>query len=332
MPRHFTHLTRYFLIGLLAVSSIQCQSASETPSLRRIGVLVGVPFFMDTVTGFKAGMAELGYMEGRNIAYEIREAYSGPDEERRMAEELVAAGVDLILATPTEVSIIARDVAQPLGIPVVFANAALEGLNLVSSIREPGVGITGVRFPGPDLALLRFERLIEFVPGARHVLVPHQKEYPIIPPQMDVLREAAANQGITLIDLPATSIDDMKRQLDDLDASDAAVDAVLVIADPMILDPAGMNVLGVFAGDRKIPVGGIQSPEHPVFIFSVMISNSATGGQAARIIHKILRGTPAGDIPIESAETFFDINLKGLSWLGIEPPESLLSKADTLLK
>src|SRR5204862_2918700 len=121
--------------------------------------------------------------------------------------------VDLIFVFPTEVSIAAKKAIQGTNIPVVFAQAFIEQSNLVNSVREPGGNITGVRFPGPDLAIKRLEVLLELAPKAKRLWVPYQKGYPNVPPQLEALRPAAAAAGVTLVEAPFANVTELQADL-----------------------------------------------------------------------------------------------------------------------
>jgi len=157
----------------------------KTPRIYKIGVLNGFDFFGRTVDGFKAKMAELGYVDGENIAYDVQESNVDLDRYRSILQKFADDKVDLIFTFPTEASMEAKKIAQTTGIPVVFSNANIEGMNLVDSIREPGNNTTGVRYPGPDIALGRLEVMMVIVPDAKNILVPYDKNYPNVPPQLE---------------------------------------------------------------------------------------------------------------------------------------------------
>ena len=105
---------------------------------------------------------------------------------KSVLQKFVADKVDAIFVFPTEASLEAKTATQGTNIPVVFNFAFIEGMGLVDSVRAPGGNITGVRYPGPDIAIKRFEIMRALVPQAKRMLIPYQKGYPIVTPQVEV--------------------------------------------------------------------------------------------------------------------------------------------------
>lgn len=94
-----------------------------------MGILPGFPPFVILVDGFKAKMAELGYIEGKNIFYDMQEVSLDPGEHRRAIKKFVADKVDLIFVFPTGATVTAREASQGSNIPILFVMAGLEGNN-----------------------------------------------------------------------------------------------------------------------------------------------------------------------------------------------------------
>ncbi|MEZ4702935.1 MAG: ABC transporter substrate-binding protein [Rhodothermales bacterium] len=322
-----------FLLSAAVLALSGAIGCNRQDGVHRVGIIIGLPFFEDAMVGFEERMGELGYAGGSAIEYIYKTPYRDGEEDQQAVQDLVDAEVDLIVAVPTEVSIVAKRMANEHGIPVVFTNAVVEGTDLIESIRAPGALITGVRYPGPDLALLRFERMQAIVPAARRVLVPYAESYPIAGPQLEVLRPAAAKAGITLIEMPLQDVDDLAGRLEALIADpDVRVDAILALADPIVADPSGTTLLDRFARERHIPLCGILASGGTNGIFDVMIQNADAGRRVADIVDKILQGEPPLNIPVVSAETFFYIDLGAVDALGLTVPEGVLAQADRITR
>ena len=300
----------------------------------RISILSGLDYFANTAIGFKEKMAELGYVEGKNIIYDLRHTDFDSEAERKILKEFVADKPDLIVTYPTEVSRMAKDLAKSKGIPLVFSNANIEGMGLVDSVRAPGGNVTGVRYPGPDLALKRLEILLELVPNARRILVPYQRGYPIVPPQMEVLYPVAKIKGVTLEELPSSTAEELAAILEKRSQlPDAGVDAILGIAEPVMTKPDTFKIVAQFADRHGIPHGGDNmSVEGYESLFGVTIRSLEVGKQAAILADKVLRGIPAGTIPVVSANSYLRINYRAMKKMNIEPSEGLLSRADEITR
>ena len=322
------------LIGLLTFVLLVSGCGAKKPQVYRVGILSGLDFLLDCAEGFKAGMAELGYVEGENITYDLQKASVDLAEYRSILQQFVDDEVDLILTFPSEASIEGKAVTQGTDIPVVFTYAFIEGMGMVDSVREPGGNVTGVRYPGPDVALKRLEVMHELMPQATHILVPHIKDYPITRPQIEAMRPAAEAAGVTLVELPVADAAELETALQAFVQPDGVgVDAIVFVAGPLGVVPDTAAVIGKFAYDHKLPMGGAVIPvEGREGVFDVGIDAAAAGKLAAPIADKILKGTPAGEIPVVSAEMYLLINYKAAQELGISVPEALLAQATQVIR
>lgn len=324
------------VIGVVVFFVLNRNNANDQLSLKyKIGILNGYDFFGKTVDGFKAKMTELGYIEGKNIEYDVQVRSVDLEEYQSVLQKFVADKVDLILAFPTEASIEGKKVAETSGIPLVFANANVEDVDLINSIQEPGGNTTGVRYPGPDLALKRLEIMTEILPNAKRILVPYDKDYPNVPPQIKVLHSNTP-AGITLIEVPVTSPAELQAYFDSLAPTDKKIDAILTLAEPVSADPLYVDVYGKFAQENGIPTGGAFLLKEDGYsyesLFGVSTNSFEVGRQAAILANKILRGIPAGTIPVVSAENFLEINYRAATEMGITLDEGLLSRADSIVR
>ena len=248
---------RIFLAAMV-MSLILNGCGEQKPKVNRLGILCGLNVFTTTVDGFKARMTELGYIEGENIVYDYHKTNFDPPGEQRILRKFVSDKVDLILVLPSEVSLAAKAITQGTSIPMVFCQTNVEGNDLIKSVPEPGGNITGVRSPGPDLALKRFEILHELVPQAKRMWIPYTRHSPIVPDQLTALRPAAAKAGVTLVESPADSAADLIADLDNrAKAADIGIDAVLFISEPLARTPAVFTQIGKFAVAHRIPIGGV---------------------------------------------------------------------------
>jgi putative tryptophan/tyrosine transport system substrate-binding protein len=322
-----------FLIGI-AVSLLMSGCGDQKPKIHRVGILCGLDVFATTVDGFKARMTELGYVEGKTIDYDVHRTNFDSKAEKGILERFVADKVDLMLVMPSEVAVAAKATAQGTGIPVVFCQTNTEGTNLIKSVPEPGGNITGVRYPGPDLALKRFEVLHELVPEAKRLWVPYATYTPIVPDQLAVLRPLAAKAGVELVETPADSAADLLADLDTrAKAADIGIDAILFISEPLARTPAVFLEIARFASKHRIPIGGVlYSVEGYSTVFGVATDNLAVGKLAAQQVDKVLRGIPAGTIPVLSAESYFQFNYKAALELGLNVPEGLLRQANEIIR
>ncbi len=319
---------------LVAVCMFLSSCSEKKPRVYRVGILCGLDYIATIPDSFKAKMTELGYIEGKNIVYDIQRTNFEPDKEQQILKKFVKDKVDLIFTFPTEVSMSAKAVTKGTNIPVLFCFANIEGTNLVESVREPGGSITGVRYPGPDLAIKRFEIMLELAPKAKRMWIPYQRGYPIVTSQLEVLYPVAEKAGVILIEFPADDAAEIQTELDKLASSDdIGMDAILFIAEPLAVTPDAFEVMGKFAAKHRLPIGGaLIAVGDYGSIFGVNVDVTNTGRQAAILADKILRGTPAGTIPVVSSESYFEINYKAVRELGLKVSGGLLGRADKIIR
>jgi putative ABC transport system substrate-binding protein len=332
----FQNGRNWLTIIILAVVIVMLLSScgAGEPKVYKVGVLSGLEFLGVITDGFKAKMTELGYVEGENIVYDVQKADFDMAEYKRIAKKFVDDQVDLIVVFPTEATMEAKAATQGTDIPVVFTFALIEGMGIVDSVREPGGNITGVRYPGPDIALRRFEIMRELAPQAKRIWLPYQRGYPIVAPQLEILHPAAAEAGITLIEFPADNAAELQAELDARAKSDdIGLDAILLLVEPVSVTPDAVLVMAKFADEHKIPIGGaLMEVEGYGVIFGVNVDPVISGELTAPLANKVLKGTPAGTIPVVSAEYSLQINYTVAQKLGVTVPDGLLSQADEVIR
>jgi putative ABC transport system substrate-binding protein len=151
---------------------------------------------------------------------------------------------------------------------------------------------------------------------------------------MEVLHPAAEKAGITLIEFPADNAAEVQAELEARAASDdIGMDAILFIAEPLAVTPDAFKVMGKFAAEHRLPIGGaLMSVEGYGSVFGVNVDIPKTGQQAAILADKIFKGAPAGSIPVVSSESYLEINYKVAKKLGIEVSKGLLARADKIIR
>jgi putative ABC transport system substrate-binding protein len=325
----WTIFTLVVVFGLLLSA---CRA--EQPRVYRVGILSGLSFAVDAVDGFKEGMAELGYVEGENIVYDVQSTDFDMAAYRSVLQGFVADEVDLIFVFPTEASLEAKAAIQGTDVPMIFSVANIEDTGLVDNLREPGGNVTGVRYPGPDIALKRFEVMRELAPQATRMWIPYQRGYPIVDSQLEALRPVAEAAGVTLIEFPADDAAEVEAGLQALAASgDMGIDAIMFLAEPLGVTPDAFLVMARFAAEHKMPIGGaLMEMEGYSSLFDVGIDHFLTGKQAAPLADKILRGTPAGTIPVVSSESYLKLNYGLAQEFGLTVPEGLLAQAVEVIR
>jgi putative ABC transport system substrate-binding protein len=280
---------------------------------------------------FRQGLRDLGYVEGRNVVIEYRDA-EGKQRLPALAAELVALKVDVIVAPGTPAALAAKQATKTL--PIVFAGVTdpvTDGL--VTSLARPGGNVTGLSNLGPELIGKRLELLTQAVPGVSPVAVLWQPGAASERTDKDMLKEAdvaARALGMRLQFVEARGPADIDRAFSDMTRARAG--ALTVLATTMFLierrrlvDLAVKNRLPtVYSFREYVDSGGLMSYGP---------NQADTFRRAATYVDKILKGAKPADLPVEQPTKFeLVINLKTAKALGLTVPPSLLRRADEVIQ
>jgi len=327
----WTVLTFIIVISMLLSGC----AGTPTPKVFHVGTLTYGENFAAIGEGLKAKMTELGYIEGKNIVYESRKAATTAtaDEELSLAKELVAAKVDVIVAFPSPSVVGAIKAANGTDIPVVFVYYPIEGDAKIKSVREPGGNLTGVRYPGPELMSRRMQLLHTIAPQVKRVWIGYDKSGPNTAVALETLRPVAAEAGITLVEVPATKIEELASDLAARAASsDIGIDAILIMPDNFNNSAAGFAALSKFATEHNLPLVGSLVSMTDSSLFVNTIDNKSLGELAAPLVDKVLKGIKAGTIPVVTPDQTLIINYKVAQGLGLTVPDSLLKQANKVIR
>ncbi len=331
--QHRTHQVPAIFIVALLIGLI-LSGCNSKPKVYRVGILSGLVVFDDIANGFRAKMTTLGYIEGRNIVYDLQKANVDPARELIIAKKFVADKVDLILAFPTSAAEMAKAATQGTNIPVVFAMAGIEGNDLIKSVRQPGGNITGVRFPAMELSVKRLELLHELAPNAKRIYITYDSNYPGISILIDAVRAAAHSMNVTLVEVPVIRLDQIKADLQAREMSDdIGIDAVLIIPTLLTAGPNGFGLINEFSAKHKLAVSGTTNFHADLgAVFSEVPANVNVGELAAPMADKIFKGIPAGTIPVVTPEACLRLNYKMIKKLKLKVSEGLLSQANYIIR
>jgi len=327
-------MRQILILTLLVVFCALSGCSAKKQKVYRVGILTSFAPMLTIAEGFKAGMTELGYVEGKNIVYDVQVKDADPEGEKQTVKKFINDKVDLIFTFPTGASVTAYRIAQGTGIPVVFAMCGVEGNIQVESVRHPGGNITGVRFPGPDNVIRHLELMIELKPQTKRVWVTYDPCYPNTPIMLDALRLAASSKGITIVEASHTNAEEVQADLQAVAASGDIPDAILLLPEALSQSPSGSGVMIKFANKYRIPVGGgVPYTLDSGAVFSFLPDELEMGKMAAPLADKIFRGIPAGGtIPLVTPENHLWLNYKAAQELGLTVPEGLLSRADKIIR
>jgi putative ABC transport system substrate-binding protein len=302
--------TRIWRIGLLETSSASAARRLLWEALRQ-------------------RLRELGYLEGQNIAFELRFGDRKSDRLSASAAELVGLQVDVIVTSGTPAALAAKQATCT--IPIIMAQLADPvGAGLVSSLRRPGGNITGLTTQDPDLIGKRLQLLLEVIPRDSHVghLVDETNPGTVLIARGTQI--AAHSVGVQLQYMPVRDPSDLDHAFSAMKEAGAA--ALIVESSSMLFawrtrlaELALKNRLPtVFAQREYADAGGLMSYAAD---FKDLFRRTAT------LVDKILKGAKPADLPVEQPTKFeLVINNKTAKAIGLTIPESFLLRADEVIE
>jgi len=279
--------------------------------------------------GFREGLRELGYMEGRNIAIEYRWAEGRLDRLPQLATELVQLKVDVLVTAGSPGIRAAKQATTTIPI-VMAAGGDPVGSGYVASLARPGGNITGLSNLAEDLVAKLLELLKGAVPGVSRVAVLSNPANPAHASFRRVIQSAGRTMGVTLLPVDARGPAEFDGAFATMIRERAG--GLVELPDPMFLTErhrltglANQNRLPAIYGFREhAAAGGLMA-------YGVNLRDSYR--RAAIYVDKILKGAKPGDLPVEQPTKFeLVINLKTARVLGLTIPPSLLLRADEVIQ
>ena len=313
------------LISLtLAVTLGACGGTGDKAENVTIGVVNITPTIDALYEGFKAGMAELGYVEGENVTYLYEGATGNLEGLQPAVQRLLEADVDLIFAITTPAALTAKQMAEGTDTPVLFAAVAFPvESGLVESLINPRVNLTGINSGG--FVPKQMEWLLAIAPDTKRLFVPYNPEDSAA--VLAELEAIAAPRGIELITVEVTTADDL---FSALDAVPEDVDAIFVLASGFLT--AHLSKFVESAIEHKLPLTSVGEGAKAGALMSYGHNYVPVGKQASRLAVKILQGTAPADLPVEAAEFFLSVNLVTADSISLDVSDDVLEQADVIVR
>jgi len=324
---------RSVLCVALCVMLFALCSVGETQSAKipHIGFLLDVPASTLTarIEAFQQGLRELGYVEGKNIVIEWREASGNFDRARELADELVHLKVDVLVSPGPSVTRVLREATST--IPIVMAqDTDPVGSGFALSLARPGRNITGLASLAPETGGKQMELLREISPKITRVAIIGNSNNP---GDAQALREtviAAGSIDVFLRYLDVPDIKDLERIFQT--AAKARADALLVLGNP-ILNAHRKQIVDLAAKHRFPATYGRPEFVEAGGLLYYGTNYNDLSRRAATFVDKILKGAKPADLPIEQPTKFeFIINLKAAKQIGLTIPNKVLAKADRVIR
>jgi len=277
---------------------------------------------------FFDSLRDLGYVDGKTIAIDYLSADGKDGRFPALVSECLRLKADIIAVSTTPAAQAAKRATRTVPIVMIALGDPL-GTGLVESIARPGGNVTGMSMMVPELAVKRLELLKEAVPKVSRVLVLSYLSDPIAPLQVAALDRVAPSLGVTLF------VRDIRSGADLAPAFDAGVsehvdglmmtaESVLVVHSAQIIDfAARLRLPAVYQYPTQVKSGGLMAYDANI---------SDLHKSAALYVDKILKGAKPSDLPIQQpTKLSLVINLKAAKALGLELPQSVVTRADEVI-
>jgi putative tryptophan/tyrosine transport system substrate-binding protein len=316
------------LLGSVAIVLPLAVRAQQAGKIHTIGIL-SAGSFDPTAPSFPDALRELGWIEGKNVAFERRYAENQVERLAELGAELVRLNVDVIVAIGTLAPLAAKRATTTIPIVMTAAGDPL-GSGLVASLARPGGNVTGMSLMAPDLGAKRLELLKEVLPSLSRVAVLWNAANPY--PALVFKQTQAAGRvlGIQVQSLEVRSPDDFDGTFEA--ARRQRPDALITVEDPLtfnyrklIADFTAGHQLPALHGMREfVTAGGLMS-------YGANLVDLIR--RAAGYVDKIFKGAKPADLPVQQPTKFeLVINLKAAKALGLTVPLTLLARADEVIE
>lgn len=323
-----------YLILVFFLAACSPSDNAENEQIR-VGVISGSPIFDTAIDGFKAGLAENGFVEGENISYEILSADGDEALMQSHAEQFVADGVDLIFTTTNGAALAAKAATAESQIPVVFTFviAPVEA-GIVDNLRAPSGNLTGIRNPLDDFVGRRIELLLQMNPNATRIWTPYNSQYSTVNVVLGRLREFATILNIEVVETPIATPEDVVTALAEFEAAgEPPFDAIMIFPDLTVQQAVSWAAIRDYAAANQLPIlANTPAQVQEGALFSYLIDNVASGQQAARLASQILQGISPSNLPVETAELSLMLNLVSANNLNLDVPTEIIASAQTVIR
>lgn len=306
--------------------------AQQTGKVARVGWVTFDPDAKalpraSALEGFRTGLREHGWIEGKNLQLELRAGDRIHASE--IARSFVGGKVDVIFSDGAMINGL-RSVTGTTPIVFTMSGDPTEA-KWVASYSRPGGSITGLTSLHLELEGKRLGLLKEIIPGLRRVAVLAQELHPGFRGQLQTAQTAARQLGLTLVEAPIRAAGDLERAFDTITKGD--VQAIMVFSDSLVNHAPVARAIAEFAKRRRIPtVSSWPSFVEQGNLLSYGPHEKEFFHRAASYVDRILRGANPGDLPVELPARFeLTINQGVAKSIGIVIPQSVMVRADRVI-
>jgi putative ABC transport system substrate-binding protein len=319
-----------FLAG--AAAAWPFAASAQNPAIAVIGLLNGQLTAPSTgfLAAFRKGLAEAGFVEGRNLAIVYRSAEANVEWLPALAKELVDLPVAVLAAVGGDSAVLAAKAATAT-IPIVFTTGGDPvQTGFVASIARPGGNLTGATFLGSLLAPKQIGLLRDIVPSLATIGLLLNPANPMTPRVENEVQEAARSVGLKLIVAEANTVAEIDAAFKQF--VDERVQA-LIIGSAVFFNRSRNTLIGLSAQHRIPSVFNSRDFPDAGGLMSYGADTSDTYRQAGIYVGRILRGDKPADLPVMQPVRFeLVVNLKTAKALGLTVPTGILAISDDVIE
>ena len=300
--------------------------------MRRVGTLhtSSAKDEADRVAALERGLAELGYLAGRNVLFVNRNAGQHMSRLPELATDLVRSGVDVIVTSVNPATLAAMKATTTIPI-VMTVGVEPVAAGLVASLAKPGANVTGLTFDvdAAQLAAKRLEILKELMPSVTRVAVLWNPAYGPGMLRFKGTEDAGRKLGITIVSVQLSEGSDGERAFTEMRS--ARVGAVTVLSDPVVVARRA-EIIELAARYRLPAIYALREWVEEGGLISYATSLIEQWRRAASYVAKILKGANPSELPIAQPTAFeLWINKKAAKTIGLTIPQSVLLRADQVI-
>jgi putative ABC transport system substrate-binding protein len=322
----------WLLIAVLLIT-LSGAEAQQPGKVYRVGRLSGgLSRSTFSVDALRRELRELGYVEGKNISFELRSAEEKPERLAALADDLVRLKVDVIIAGGPNDGLTAKKATKT--IPVVFTDSPADPVayGLVASLARPGGNVTGFYSMADVLAGKRLQVLKESMPKLSRVAILRYPDSKGSEPQWTESQHAARQLGLQLHSMEISGPDKYESAFKD--AIKTGSTALAVVRHRLSQTPVNKKLIIELAAKYRLPA--IYYREDFVEqggLMSYGADEVEPFKRVASMVDKILKGTKPAEIPVEQSTKFeFVINLKTAKTLNLTIPPGVLARANRVIR
>lgn len=316
---------------LLAASALAVPGVgrAQRSGVARIGAVVHSGPYMPVIEGLRAGLKELGLVEGREFILDVVNAQADLNAVADAARRFEREQVQMIYSTPTSVSLRVKSSTSTVSVFFCVGTDPV-AVGLVDDFAKPGGRLTGLHFLTTDLTAKRLELLKQLMPKVRHVVTFYNPDNPSAREALRLARTAGSKLKVQLVERPARTPTEVRAAVAALKHGEA--DALFMVSDALVTSQA--QVLIDKANRLRMPtMMQVQTLVERGALVSYGVDYHQIGRDSAKNVQRMLGGARPADLPVETvSKVALVLNRRTASEIGVVIPPAMLVRFDRVIE